>query len=116
MSNPTEAENPQAPEPGWDTEQSVVLDALKTVTDPEIGVNVVDLGLIYTIEVVERTVNVEMTLTTPACPAAPQILSDATNAIEALESVDKANVKLVMDPPWSTDRMSEDAKDELGIF
>ena len=57
-----------------------------------------------------------MTLTTPACPAGPQILGDATKAIEALQGVSKANVKLVMTPPWSPDRMSEDARDELGMF
>jgi metal-sulfur cluster biosynthetic enzyme len=57
-----------------------------------------------------------MTLTTPACPAGPEILRNAVGALEALEGVSKANVKLVMSPPWTPDRMSDAARDELGIF
>ena len=84
--------------------------------DPELNVNVVDLGLVYTIQSREDEVDVEMTLTTPACPAGPEILRNAVSALEALEGVSKANVKLVMSPPWSPDRMSDAARDELGIF
>ena len=97
-------------------EQDVIIDALKTVKDPELGVNIVDLGLVYTIQTREEEVDVEMTLTSPACPAGPEILKNAVSAIEGLEGVKKANVKLVMSPPWSQDRMSDDARDELGIF
>ena len=97
-------------------EQDAVVGALKTVTDPELGVNIVDLGLIYTIQTREDEVDVEMTLTTPACPAGPEILHNAVAAVEALDGVTKANVKLVMTPPWSPDRMSDEARDELGIY
>jgi len=96
--------------------QEVLVDALKTVIDPELNVNLVDLGLIYTIKTREEEVDVEMTLTSPACPAGPQMLKDATNALEKVEGVTKANVRLVLNPPWTPDRMTDDAKDALGIF
>ena len=97
-------------------EQDAILSALRTVKDPELGVNVVDLGLVYTIQSRDDEVEVEMTLTTPACPAGPEILRNAVTALEAMEGVTKANVKLVMSPPWSPDRMTDEARDELGIF
>ncbi len=97
-------------------EQDQIVSALKTVMDPELNVNIVDLGLIYTIQNRANEVDVEMTLTTPACPAGPEILRNAVAAIESIEGVDKANVKLVMSPPWSPDRMTEEARDELGMF
>ena len=89
---------------------------MRTVKDPELNVNIVDLGLVYTIQAKEDEVDVEMTLTSPACPAGPEILRNAVAAIETLEGVSKANVKLVMSPPWSPDRMTDAARDELGIF
>lgn len=97
-------------------DQEAILNALRTVMDPELNVNVVDLGLVYTIQTREDDVDVEMTLTTPACPAGPEILRNAVAAIEKIEGVTKANVKLVMSPPWSPDKMSDAARDELGIF
>jgi metal-sulfur cluster biosynthetic enzyme len=97
-------------------DQEAILDALRTVKDPELNVNVVELGLIYTVQSHDDVIDVEMTLTTPACPAGPEILRNAVGALEKLEGVSKANVKLVMSPPWSPDRMSDAARDELGIF
>ena len=97
-------------------DQETIMAALRTVHDPELSVNVVDLGLVYTIQTHEDQIDVEMTLTTPACPAGPEILRNAVGALEKLEGVSKANVKLVMSPPWSPDRMSDAARDELGIF
>jgi metal-sulfur cluster biosynthetic enzyme len=97
-------------------DQDEILTALRTVKDPEIGVNVVDLGLVYSAEAHDDQVDVEMTLTSPACPAGPEILRNAVTALEQIEGVSKANVKLVMSPPWSPDRMSDAARDELGIF
>jgi metal-sulfur cluster biosynthetic enzyme len=97
-------------------DQDSILEALRTVKDPELHVNVVDLGLIYTIQSREGEVDVEMTLTSPACPAGPQLLRDATSALEKLEGVSKANVKLVMTPPWTPEKMTDAARDELGIF
>jgi metal-sulfur cluster biosynthetic enzyme len=82
-------------------DQETILAALKTVIDPELGINVVDLGLVYTVQSREDQVDVEMTLTTPACPAGPEILRNAVTAVEKVEGVTKANVKLVMSPPWS---------------
>lgn len=98
------------------TDQDTILAALRTVKDPEVGVNVVDLGLVYSARAHEDQIDVEMTLTTPACPAGPEILRNAVTALEQIEGVSKANVKLVMSPPWSPDRMSDAARDELGIF
>src|SRR5579883_1394428 len=97
-------------------DQETLLTALRTVKDPELNVNVIDLGLVYSVQTRDDQVDVEMTLTTPACPAGPEILRNAVGALEALEGVSKANVKLVMAPPWSPDRMSDAARDELGIF
>jgi metal-sulfur cluster biosynthetic enzyme len=97
-------------------DQDTILAALRTVMDPELNVNVVDLGLVYTVQTRGAEVDVEMTLTSPACPAGPEILRNAVTAMEAIEGVEKANVKLVMNPPWSQDRMSDAARDELGIF
>ncbi|QDT38301.1 metal-sulfur cluster assembly factor [Stratiformator vulcanicus] len=95
-----------------------LIDALKEVIDPELMVNIVDLGLVYEVEQAEGEpkVNVEMTLTSPACPAGPQIISQSKAALERLEGVDEADIKLVMDPPWSPERMTDDARDQLGIF
>jgi metal-sulfur cluster biosynthetic enzyme len=97
-------------------EHDQILEALRGVKDPELGVNVVDLGLIYTIQTRESEVDIEMTLTSPACPAGPQMVRDATTALEKLEGVTKAHVKLVLSPPWTPDRMTDDARDQLGIF
>lgn len=97
-------------------EQEQLIEALRAVKDPELFVNVIDLGLVYTIQTREDQVDVEMTLTSPACPAGPQLLRDAVNALEKIEGVSKANVKLVMNPPWTPDRMTDAARDELGIF
>ncbi len=98
-----------------------VREALKQVVDPELFVNIVDLGLIYEVKVTEREdgksdVGIEMTMTSPACPAGPQLLSQSDGAVRQLEGVGEVDVRLVMTPPWSPDRMTEDARDQLGIF
>ena len=97
-------------------DQETILEALRTVKDPELNLNVVDLGLVYTVQTHDEQVDVEMTLTSPACPAGPEILRNAVAALEKLDGVAKANVRLVMSPPWTPDRMSDAARDELGIF
>ena len=97
-------------------DQESILEALRTVKDPELNLNVVDLGLVYTVQTHDAEIDVEMTLTSPACPAGPEILRNAVAALEKLEGVSKANVRLVMSPPWTPDRMSDAARDELGIF
>jgi metal-sulfur cluster biosynthetic enzyme len=97
-------------------DQDTLIAALRKVNDPELNVNVIDLGLIYSIQSKDGEVDVEMTLTSPACPAGPAMLQSAVKALEGVEGVSKANVKLVMSPPWSPDKMSDAARDELGIF
>lgn len=96
--------------------QEALVAALKGVIDPELNVNIVDIGLIYSIQTREEEVDVEMTLTSPACPAGPQMLRDAVNALEKVEGVGKANVRLVLNPAWTPERMTDDARDALGIF
>ena len=97
--------------------ESEMLEALKQVIDPELMVNIVDLGLIYDITQEEDgVVNVQMTLTSPSCPAGPQLLQQSKMALEQLDDVETADIKLVMSPPWSPERMTEDARDHLGIF
>jgi FeS assembly SUF system protein len=94
-----------------------VLDALKTVQDPEIPVNLVDLGLIYELVVKKGgIVFVEMTLTTPACPVAQSMPGEVKAAVAAVPGVNEARVKLVWTPTWTQDRMSEEAKLELGLM
>jgi metal-sulfur cluster biosynthetic enzyme len=96
-------------------------EALKQVIDPELFVNIVDLGLIYLVTVTETeegksNVAIEMTMTSPACPAGPQLLQNSKDVLGRLEGVGQVEVKLVMTPPWTPDRMTEDARDQLGIF
>lgn len=98
------------------TDSDPLINALKQVIDPELMINIVDLGLIYEVEQTEATVNVDMTLTSPACPAGPQIMQQAKMALERLDDVDEAKIQLVMSPAWSPDRMTDDARDQLGIF
>jgi len=94
-----------------------VLEALKTVRDPEIPVNLVDLGLIYELIVKKGgIVFVEMTLTTPACPVAQSMPGEVEAAVAAVPGVNEVRVKLVWSPPWDRDRMSEEAKLELGLM
>ena len=100
-----------------------VLEALKQVIDPELFVNIVDLGLIYEVNIEETpeadgkaNVKIDMTMTSPACPAGPQLVGNAKQFVGQLEDVNEVEVKIVMDPPWTPDRMTEDARDQLGIF
>ena len=95
------------------------LDALRQVIDPELMVNIVDLGLVYSVgtdEENERGVTVDMTLTSPACPAGPQLVQQAKMALERLHDVEQAEIRLTMSPPWTPERMTDDARDQLGIF
>jgi metal-sulfur cluster biosynthetic enzyme len=98
-----------------------VREELKRVIDPELFVNIVDLGLIYVVDIQPRddgkqNVNVEMTLTSPMCPAGPQLVANSRQVIEELEGIGDIDIKVVMDPPWGPDKMTEDARDQLGIF
>jgi metal-sulfur cluster biosynthetic enzyme len=100
-----------------------VREELKKVIDPELFVNIVDLGLIYVVDIAERDgeekrydVSIDMTMTSPMCPAGPQLIAQSKQVVEQLEGVENVEVKIVMDPPWTPDRMTEDARDQLGIF
>jgi len=92
-----------------------VMDMLYNCYDPEIPINVVDLGLIYDVEVVGDVVNVKMTLTARGCPASMLISEDIRRQIETIEGVRQANVEIVWDPPWNPSMMSSAAKQKLGI-
>jgi metal-sulfur cluster biosynthetic enzyme len=102
--------------------EDTVREALKQVIDPELYINIIDLGLVYVVDVKEakedgrHDVHIEMTMTSPMCPAGPQLVGGTKAAASALPEVDQVNVKVVMDPPWSQEMMSEDARDQLGIF
>ena len=100
--------------------EDTVREALKQVVDPELFVNIVDLGLIYVVTVTEENeksnISVEMTMTSPACPAGPQIVGQSKDALGRLEGVGNVEIKVVLTPPWTPDRMTEEARDQLGIF
>src|SRR5579863_2944725 len=92
-----------------------IYDALREVYDPEIPVNIVDLGLIYALEIEQDHVNVTMTLTAIGCPIAGEVMAEVEERVSTVPGVGTCHVELTFDPPWTTDRMSEDAKWELGI-
>ena len=90
---------------------------LKTVYDPEIPVNIYDLGMIYDVDVDDQNnVTIEMTFTSPACPAADFILMDVQMKVESIEEVKKVDLNLTFDPPWDRSMMSEEALFELGMM
>ncbi|MBC8105974.1 MAG: SUF system Fe-S cluster assembly protein [Anaerolineae bacterium] len=94
-----------------------VIEVLKTVFDPELPVNIYELGLIYEINVAEdNSVHVKMTLTAPACPVAGSLPPEVERKIETIDEVPRAKVEVVWDPPWTKDRMSEAALLELGLL
>ncbi|MEZ6138031.1 MAG: iron-sulfur cluster assembly protein [Pirellulaceae bacterium] len=113
---------PEAEVPGAKLCEDSVREQLKQVIDPELFVNIVDLGLIYTVdlqpseEAGKSDITVEMTMTSPMCPAGPQLVANSRGVVEAMEGVGKVEIKVVMDPPWTQDMMTEDARDQLGIF
>lgn len=93
-----------------------IVDVLKTVYDPEIPVNIWDLGMIYKIDVKDdATVDLDMTFTAPSCPAADFILEDVRSKVDSVEGVKSANVNLVFEPSWDQSMMSEEARVELGF-
>ena len=93
-----------------------IVDVLKTVYDPEIPVNIYDLGLIYKIDVSDDgTVDIDMTFTAPTCPAADFILEDVRQKVDNLDGVKSATVNLVFEPAWDQSMLSEEARSELGL-
>jgi len=103
--------------------EEAVREWLKEVKDPELFVNIVDLGLIYGVTLSpsadapgKQQVSIDMTMTSPACPAGPQLIADTKRAVGSRESIAAVEVRIVMDPPWTPDRMTDAARDQLGIF
>jgi metal-sulfur cluster biosynthetic enzyme/nitrite reductase/ring-hydroxylating ferredoxin subunit len=103
--------------------EEAVREWLKEVKDPELFVNIVDLGLIYGVTLSpsadapgKQHVSIDMTMTSPACPAGPQLIADTKRAVGSRESIAAVEVRIVMDPPWTPDRMTDAARDQLGIF
>lgn len=96
--------------------ETKIIDVLRTVYDPEIPVNIYDLGLIYKIDVDDdRNVAIDMTLTAPNCPIADDIFLDVKTKIEGIREIKSANINLVFEPPWTMDMMSEEARNELDL-
>lgn len=113
MENIANTDGPPEPE----SLKPLIVDAIKTVYDPEIPVNIYDLGLIYNIDVDENYhATVNMTLTAPACPVAESMPQQVQSVVANVAGVSDAEVKLVWDPPWSMDKMTDEARLELGLM
>lgn len=95
--------------------EEVVTEALKEIYDPELHYNIVDLGLVYDVDVKDGDVHIRMTLTTPACPIGPMIIEQIQEMVRILPGVKDVDVELTFDPMWSPDLMSEEAKAGLGL-
>ena len=93
-----------------------VLEALKNVNDPELGINIVDLGLVYGVDFEGDTVHVTYTLTTMGCPIGPLIEAEMKQFLSGVEGIEQVNAEMVLRPPWSPEKMSEEAKAALGFF
>ena len=119
-SNPPIAPGQLMPPADWPIERKLlhgkIIAALKTVYDPEIPIDIYELGLIYGVDIsAENSVRVRMTLTAPGCPVAGELVAEVENKVENVPEVVEASVDLVWDPPWSKDRMSEAARLHLGF-
>jgi metal-sulfur cluster biosynthetic enzyme len=104
----SEQQTPSAPE------LDDVMEALENVIDPELGLDFVSLGLVYDVEIENQDVHITFTLTTPACPIGPQVTEQMKEFVSEVDGVEKVLPKMVFSPPWSPERMSEDAKFALG--
>ena len=98
-----------------------VREELKKVIDPELFINIIDLGLIYVVDIEDgeegkKNIKIDMTMTSPMCPAGPQLIANSKQVVMQLDEVADVEIKIVMDPPWSPDRMTDDARDQLGMF
>ena len=116
-------EPPDVPDNASDAEfESVVWQQMRTCYDPEIPINIVDLGLVYACDIErspatgQRFVSVKMTLTAPGCGMGPILMEDVREKIEIIPTVERADVELVFDPPWNQSMMSEEARLEAGLF
>ena len=99
------------------TSEDTVRETLRAeVYDPELGLNIIDLGLVYDITVADNKADITMTLTSPACPLGPELVTDTRRALSQFDDIDEVDVHIVFSPPWHPSMMSEEAKDELGYF
>jgi metal-sulfur cluster biosynthetic enzyme len=99
-----------------DTLREQVLDALRNVNDPELGINIVDLGLVYGVELDGDTVHITYTLTTMGCPIGPLIEAEMKQFLSGVEGIENVEAEMVLRPPWTPEMMSEEAKAALGFF
>ncbi len=99
-----------------DKKIDLIINNLKEVYDPEIPVNIYDLGLVYNVDIDGNTANILMTLTAPGCPVIDILIDDVTLAAKAVDGIENVNVELTFDPPWDKSMMSEEARLELGFF
>src|SRR5689334_17736734 len=119
---PAQAADPGLPaQPSSHLSEDLVREELKKVVDPELFVNIVDLGLIYDVDLVpaddgKTKCKIDMTMTSPMCPAGPQLIQNSKQVLGALPGMGDVEIKIVLDPPWTPDRMTQDARDQLGIF
>ena len=116
LSQPPRPAEPEPSEPGGDLYEQVI-EALKEIYDPEIPVNIYDLGLIYDVEITpEHHARIKMTLTTPHCPVAESMPGEVELRVLSVPGIRDAEVKLVWDPPWDPSKMSDEARLELGML
>lgn len=118
MTDPTNSDSPHTPVPSPDQPPPSVDQvklALRKVKDPELNLNIVDLGLVYDVAVDDADVQVDMTLTSPGCPAGPQIMSDVERALKALPGVAAVNVNLVWEPFWTPDKIEPRVRAYMGL-
>ncbi len=92
-----------------------ILEELKVVSDPEIGMDIVNLGLVYDIQIEGDRVYIKMTMTAPTCPVTPWILAEAQKVVENIPGVEAADVELVWEPPWNPNMMSDEAREQLNM-
>ncbi len=117
MAGQPDAARADAPAAGDDALREQIIEAIRTVYDPEIPVNLYDLGLIYRLDIASGgVIDIDMTLTAPGCPVAGEMPGMVQDAVESVEGVAQANVDLVFDPPWNPSLMSEDARLALGML
>lgn len=120
--SPTQAADPGLPvQLVGNLSEDLVREELKKVIDPELFINIVDLGLIYNVDLVpteESKINckIDMTMTSPMCPAGPQLIANSKQVLGQLPNMGNVEIKIVLDPPWTPDKMTQDARDQLGIF
>ena len=108
---------PQVASNGGPATEEAVREALKHVVDPELGINVVDLGLVYDVEIIEEgAISIEYTLTTMGCPIGPLIEAEIRQLLAGIEGVGEVDAEMVLRPPWTPEMMSEEAKAALGYF